>query len=804
MNHLALHPDEITIRRANRARRLALVDIPTLRVIGLAFLSLGVYLNNRYILGEPSLASWAWITGFFAVYCVASWLVIRALYGKGRLDVSFAFLVIDLVVWTIAIYASGAERSWLSFILLMRVADQTVSNFRRCLGFALFGTFCYAAMMLWVVVVDGRTIPTDVALVRVLFVLLTGVYIALSARTAERRRHQMSEAIRVSRELIRKQDEQSVELREARAKAEQASAAKSEFLANMSHEMRTPLHGVIGMLQLAVDDEESPRRLRQLEMARRSAESLLGTIDDLLDFSRIEARKIDLEPIYFSLRDVLMETMKPLGVTAAAKDLVLAVGIAPDLPDTVWGDPVRVKQVLINLVANAIKFTEKGEISVQVESGDRVMRFEVRDTGMGIPEDQRERVFEPFAQADTSTSRRYGGTGLGLAIVARLVDAMGGKIELLSEPGGGSCFSFALPLPADGVGSRVTSAGWEDSLRSLRMLVIDGNETSREFIADILRSRGIVAVTCASAAEIPAGRFACAISSDESILIEPAIIITSPLEHISDDRVRLTRPVGERELVEALGTIMKMGSRPASAGSVERPRRAGALRVLVAEDNLIAQEFAAEALRRLGHSIALASDGNEALTMLRREIFDLVLMDVQMPSLDGLEVTRRYREREAKGVRTPIVALTAHFGREDRERCIEAGMDAVLTKPIDLRQLETVVRSVTGIEPIVQAVGGNMKLLARVSDAFAKQTPTLIAAMKQAIAAKDADLLSRTAHTMKGAVINFDGDPSLDLSLMMEAAAREGDFTRAAGLMARLEGALAALERRITAAMAET
>ncbi len=804
MNHLALNPDEITIRRTSRARRLALVEIPALRVVGLAFLSLGVYLNNRYIIAEESLAAWAWITALFAVYCVVSWLIVRALYGKLNRDVTLIFLVIDVVVWTIAIYASGAERSWLSFILLMRVADQTVSNFRRCLGFALFGTLCYGAMLLWVVVVDGRAISTDVALVRLLFVLLSGVYIALSARTAERRRRQMSEAIHVSRELIRKQDEQSVELRDARSKAEEASAAKSEFLANMSHEMRTPLHGVIGMLQLTIDDEESPRRLRQLEMARRSAESLLGTIDDLLDFSRIEARKIDLEPIYFSLRDVLMETMKPLGVTAAAKDLVLAVGVAPDLPDTVWGDPVRVKQVLINLVANAIKFTEKGEISVRVEGGDGVVLFEVRDTGMGIPEDQRIRIFEPFAQADTSTSRRFGGTGLGLAIVARLVDAMGGKIDLRSDPGTGSSFSFALPLPADGVGSKVMHAGWEDSLRALRMLVVDVNQTSREFVAEILRARGIVAVTCATAAEIPAGRFACAISTDESILIEPSIIITSPLEHFTDDRVRLTRPVGERELLDALGTIMKIGARPAVSGSIERPRRAGALRVLIAEDNLIAQEFAAEALRRLGHSIALASDGSEALAMLRREIFDLVLMDVQMPSLDGLEVTRRYREREAKGVRTPIVALTAHFGREDRERCLEAGMDAVLTKPIDLRQLETVVRSVTGTEPIVQAVGGNMKLLARVSDAFSKQTPTLVADMKHAIEARDADLLSRTAHTMKGAVSNFDGDPSLDLSLMMEAAAREGDFTRAAGLIVRLEGALAALERRISAAMAET
>jgi CheY-like chemotaxis protein len=238
--------------------------------------------------------------------------------------------------------------------------------------------------------------------------------------------------------------------------------------------------------------------------------------------------------------------------------------------------------------------------------------------------------------------------------------------------------------------------------------------------------------------------------------------------------------------------------------SLEPLPHAGTLRVLVAEDNLVAQEFAAEALRRLGHSVVLASDGEEALGRLRREIFDLVLMDVQMPALDGLEVTRRYRSGESEGVRTPIIALTAHYGREDRERCIEAGMDGVLTKPIDLRQLESVVRSVTGVEPIVDAVGGNLKLLARVSDAFARQTPMLLAQMRAAIERRDAEALHKSAHTVKGAVSNFDGDPSLDLALMLEAAARAGDFARAANLVARLETALAALERRITAAMAET
>jgi signal transduction histidine kinase/DNA-binding NarL/FixJ family response regulator len=789
MPELATSHDEIDRRRAERARRLARVEIPALRVIGTAFLSLGIFLHNRYLLGDPSLEVWTWLTLGLLAYAGITWGTVRVLYDRG-VDPTLLFLVTDVAAWTLAVYFTGAEKSWLFFILLMRIADQTQTNFRRCLGFTLFATFCYGAMLTWVATVDGRPVPMAVAVTRLIFIAVGGLYISLAARTAERRRAQVAEAVRM--------------WREARARAEEASAAKSEFLANMSHEMRTPLHGVIGMLQLAIEDESSPQRLRQLEMARRSAESLLGTIDDLLDFSRIEARKIQLEPIYFPLRDTLNETMKPLGVTAAGKDLYLALGITPDVPDVVWGDPVRLRQVLINLVANAIKFTHEGEIAIRVSMRENRIRFEVRDTGIGIPEADRQRVFEPFAQVDSSSSRRFAGTGLGLAIVATLVEAMGGKISLETAEGKGSIFWFELPLPADGFAAARPRAPWESALAGARFLVVDRREISREFVAEMLRSRGASVVVCDSAATVPAGRFACAITSDETVMVDPSVVITSPLEHIRDDRVRVTWPVAEGELMDAIGAAMKLARRPPVMASLEPLPHAGTLRVLVAEDNLVAQEFAAEALRRLGHSVVLASDGEEALGRLRREIFDLVLMDVQMPALDGLEVTRRYRSGESEGVRTPIIALTAHYGREDRERCIEAGMDGVLTKPIDLRQLESVVRSVTGVEPIVDAVGGNLKLLARVSDAFARQTPMLLAQMRAAIERRDAEALHKSAHTVKGAVSNFDGDPSLDLALMLEAAARAGDFARAANLVARLETALAALERRITAAMAET
>jgi two-component system sensor histidine kinase/response regulator len=797
---IALHTEEIERLRSERVRRLALHEIPILRVIGSAFLSLGVFLNNRYVLGEDSLQPWAYTTVLLGVYCLVSWSVLALAYSRWNRDLTVVFLVLDLVVWTLAIYASGAEESMLFFILLIRVADQTQTTVRRCLAFAVLATACYAAMLTWVVLVDSRQISSEVIAVKLTFLGASGLYIALTARTAERRRAMIGDSVDVRRDLIDKLGRQSEELRDARQRAEQASAAKSEFVANMSHEMRTPLHGVIGMLQLAIAEEQSPRRVRQLEMARRSAESLLATIEDILDFSKIEARKIDLEPVYFSIRDLMSDTMKPLGVTAAAKGLVLAYAVAGDVPDSVWGDPVRLRQIIVNLVGNAIKFTDAGEVAVRVSMSSGQVRFEVRDTGMGIAEEHRERIFAPFAQADESRIKRFSGTGLGLAIVTRLVEAMGGTIELTSEPGLGSTFSFVVPLPHDEIGAEPLRLSWESSLAGRHVLVVDPNEISRGLVAETLRGRGMIVTECASAAEPPVGKFALAITADEAAPVEPSIVVTSPLEHVADDRLRIVRPISERELLDAIGVALGLSS--AAPVRVPPPaKRDEVLNVLIAEDNPVNQEFAAEALRRPGHRVRVASDGEEALRMMQREFFDLVLMDVQMPKLSGLETTTRYRETEPRGIHTPIIALTAHTGREERQRCIEAGMDAVLTKPIDLRQLHEVVRSVTGVDPLVEAVGGNIKLLARVSDAFARQTPGLLADMRAAISQRDGDALYRAAHTMKGAVSNFDGDPSVELSAMLEDVAERHDFERAAALLDRLERAAAVLERRLNTAV---
>ncbi len=799
MTDLVVEPEELERRRKERAYRLAVEEIPLLRTLGAVIICIAVFLNNRYFGVEdaPQVSVWA-ISVIAGVYCTISWVSLQFLYKRLLpFDLSMFYLIVDVPMMTLAIYASGAEHSWLFLAVLVRAADQAVTTFRRCFAFVVLGAACYGAMEAWVVFIDRHPIAAGPFVAKIVFIFVFGLYMALTARTTERLRANRSAAMRMTRDLVRQLEERSHDVEEAREHAVEASAAKSEFLAHMSHEMRTPLHGVIGMLQLAIDDETSPRRARQLDMARRSAESLLATIEDILDFSKIEARKIDLEPVYFSIRDLVADTMKPLGVSAAAKGLTIAAGVAPDVPESVWGDPVRLRQIIVNLVGNAVKFTDAGEVVLRVSMIVRTVRFEVRDTGIGIPEAQREKIFEPFAQADDSRRRRHGGTGLGLAIVSRLVNTMGGTLRLQSKKGEGTSISIELPLPSDRFGAAPRKPRPE--LVGKAIAVVEPNATSRDFLVEMLRTTQMDVSAYATAAEVEQKPFACVVSADDTIAIEPAIIISSPLVAPADDRPRVTRPVVERELLDAVASCV--GTRAGGRLAIELKQRVekSGLHVLVAEDEAVSQEFAAEALRRMMHRVTVVSDGEEALHLLSRENFDLVLMDVSMPNLDGLEATRRYRERE-RGSRTPIIALTAHSRREDRERCLEAGMDAVLTKPIDLKQLEEVIVSVTGAQPIVNAVGGNLKLLARVGEAFAKQTPPLLTQIRDAIQMTDADALYRSAHKMKGAVSNFEGDPSFGLAVMLETAARENDFSRAAMLLRRLEPALGALERRINAA----
>ncbi|HEV7425899.1 MAG TPA: ATP-binding protein [Thermoanaerobaculia bacterium] len=812
-------------RKRQRAREIAVVEIPTFRLIGSALLSLGVYLNNHFLLHLDSNEGWLRITIILAIYCAVSWPVIALLHDRVKVDLSLVSLVLDVPIWTLAIYYSGAERSWLFFIVFLRVADQAQTGFRRAFGFVMFGTLCFALMLIWVVSVDGHPVPDAVALAKIAFVFAGGLYVALTSRGVELRRGYLANAIRKSRDLIRKLEAQSIELAAARQRAEEASAAKSDFLANMSHEMRTPLHGIIGMLQLAIDTETSAERARQLEMARRSAETLLATIGDILDFSKIEARRLELEPVYFSIRQLITDTLKTLGITAAEKGLTLAFAVSTEVPDRLWGDPLRIRQIVINLVGNALKFTNRGEVVVRVScevmSADHVtIGFEVRDTGVGIDPSRRHLIFDPFAQADSSHSRRYGGSGLGLAIVARLLESMGGAVTFESEQGKGSTFRFMLPMPCEPVGA-APPPEWECALAGMRVLLIEPNATTRAILAETLRAHGMVPESYATldGALQPSIRaaYACVVA-DANILAStpwippvPVVRITSPLAPAYHGGVLVTRPVGERELLDAIGVAFGVTERTVTYTLERRPEVARPLRVLIVDDNVVNQEFAAEAVRRLGHVVTTVESGTEALDVLGRRTFDVVLLDIQMPGLDGFEVARRFRGME-RGTRTPVVAVTAHTTREDRDRCISAGFDAVLTKPATQSTLGAIIREVTGTasaptmpagpaDAILDAVGGNVRLLARVRDAFAMQTPRLLSSLHDAIAARDGVALYETAHTLKGAISNFDVPEAIEATSRLERAGKAADFKTAEELLPELESAIHQLEERIEAAL---
>ena len=789
-------PSQVERRRRERRYRLSAYELPLLRVIGSVLLTFAVWMNNRFVVPEAPRDGWLTTAMLLGVWAGVTWVALVAFLRRGR-DLTVWALAGDLVLWTAAVYLSGAEKSWLFFILVLRVSDQTQTTFRRAFNFAMLAVACYAGMLGWVVSVDGRTIDAPAALARLTFLCLAGVYIALAARTAESRRLRLAGAIRMSRNLIRRMEEQSVELREAHTRAEEASAAKSEFVANMSHEMRTPLQGVLGVLQLAIEDEQSEAKARRLETARRSAETLLSMIDDILDFSRIEARKLDLEPVYFSLRQMLGETMKALGVIAAGKRLTLSYLVQADVPDTVWGDPLRVRQILVNLVGNAVKFTREGEICVHVSRSQGKIRFDVRDTGIGIAPALRERIFEPFTQADSSLSRRHGGAGLGLSIVVRLLEVMGGSVDVSSEQGAGSVFSFLLPLTADAVGSAPQRRPWESSLAGKSVLVVEPAEMSRAAIADMLRSRGIFASACASASSAPEGRFACAVTADRELDVERKVLITSPLDPVSD-AIHVTRPVVERELIDAVGVALGLTTPAADYAMPARPTVQTPQRILLVEDNEVNREVVSETIRRLGHAVTPAVDGEEALALLAREKFDLIFMDVQLPGIDGLETTRRYL---ASGGTTPVIALTAHSTREDADRCMAAGMKAVLVKPVDASRLAVTIGDRPRGESdrsLLDVVGGSVELFRRVREVFAKQTPELLAAIRTAAAERDANAVARHAHKLKGSLSNFPRDSGATVAAELERVAREGDLRKVDEMLTELERAVA----RLTAEMA--